>query len=162
MFKIGEYVVYKHDVSKLIEIKKQYFNNEDYYILESTLDKSLKISVPVSKNNFLRPIIVKEEVDQIIKKIPKIETIKSSDKLLEMEYKKLINTGTFEDLITIIKTTYLRNKKRVDDNKKISDKDNNYFLLAEKYLYNEFSIVLGKSIEETKDYIIDKVEKNSK
>lgn len=162
MFKIGEYVVYKHDVCKLIEIKKQYFNNEDYYILESTLDKSLKISVPVSKNNFLRPIIVKEEVDQIIKKIPKIETIKSSDKLLEMEYKKLINTGTFEDLITIIKTTYLRNKKRVDDNKKISDKDNNYFLLAEKYLYNEFSIVLGKSIEETKDYIIDKVEKNSK
>lgn len=162
MFKIGEYVVYKHDVCKLIEIKKQYFNNEDYYILESTLDKSLKISVPVSKNNFLRPIIVKEEVDQIIKKIPKIETIKSSDKLLEMKYKKLINTGTFEDLITIIKTTYLRNKKRVDDNKKISDKDNNYFLLAEKYLYNEFSIVLGKSIEETKDYIIDKVEKNSK
>lgn len=162
MFKIGQYVVYKHDVCKLVEIKKQYFNNEDYYVLESTLDKSLKINIPISKEGNLRPIITKEKVKKIINNIPKIDTIKSNDKLLELEYKRLINTGTFEDLITIIKTTYLRNKKRLDANKKISDKDNTYFLLAEKYLYNEFSIVLDKNIEETKNYIINKHEKNSK
>lgn len=31
--------------------------------------------------------------------------------------------------------------------------------MAEKYLYTEFSIVLGLSYEDTKKYVIDNVEK---
>ena len=45
----------------------------------------------------------------------------------------------YEDLIKIIKTTYLRNKERIDNNKKIGGTDDEYFKQAEKYLYNEFS-----------------------
>ena len=60
-------------------------------------------------------------------------------------------------LIKIIKTAYLRNKDRIDNNKKIGEKDNNYFNLAERYLYTEFSIVLNKNFEDTKDYVIEKV-----
>ena len=36
-------------------------------------------------------------------------------------------------------------------------KDTNYFNQAEKYLYNEFSVVLGMSYDDTKQYVIDKV-----
>ena len=43
------------------------------------------------------------------------------------------------------------------NNKKIGEKDNNYFNLAERYLYTEFSIVLNKNFEDTKDYVIEKV-----
>ena len=78
--------------------------------------------------------------------------------MIEYEYKKLINSGRHEDLIKIIKTTYLRNKKRLDSKKKISDKDQHYFLLAEKYLYNEFGTVLNLSYEDVKKYVIYKVE----
>ena len=38
-----------------------------------------------------------------------------------------MQNGTHEDLIKIIKTTYLRNKERLDNNKKTTDKDNYYF-----------------------------------
>lgn len=76
---------------------------------------------------------------------------------MESEYKKLISSGNYLDLIKIIKTTYIRNKNRKDAKKKISDKDKYYFDLAEKYLYSEFSIVLNKTIEETKDYVVSKV-----
>ena len=45
----------------------------------------------------------------------------------------------------------------LDDNKKISDKDNFYFDKAEKYLYNELSISLNMNYEEVKKYVFDTV-----
>ena len=36
--------------------------------------------------------------------IPKIEVINATDKLIENEYKKLMNSGSFEDLIKILKS----------------------------------------------------------
>lgn len=89
-------------------------------------------------NNSIRHIINKDEVKEIIKKIPKIDIIKLDDKLLEIEYKKLLN-GSLEDLIKIIKTTYLKNKERLDAKKKISDKDKTYFDKVELLLYTWIS-----------------------
>ena len=49
--------------------------------------------------------------------------------MMENTYKELLQRGTYEDLITVIKTAYLRNENRKKNNKKISDKDNDYFIL---------------------------------
>ena len=141
-------------------MKKKKFNNEDYYLLHPIKNKSLKISTPVAnKNNKIRDLIKKEEINSLIKKIPSIEIITTDDKFIENEYKKLLTNGTHEDLIKVIKTTYLRNKKRLDNNKKIAEKDKSFFELAEEYLYNELSIVLEKTYEETKEFIINEVKK---
>lgn len=77
--------------------------------------------------------------------------------MIENEYKKLLDSCSYDDLISIIKTTYLRNKERLDNNKKIAEKDNYYFEKAELILYSEFSMVLGLSFEETKKYVTDKI-----
>lgn len=162
MFKINDYVVYKRDVCKIQSIKPNYRNNMDYYILQPIDDTSLTIQVPTdNKNKFLRDLITKEDVENIIDDIPSINLIECNDKMIENEYKNLLYSESYIDLIKIIKTTYLRNKTRIDNNKKIGDKDNYYFEKAEKYLYNEFSIILGLSVEDTKQYIIDKLN-NSK
>ena len=87
--------------------------------------------------------------------MPSIEIIKNSNKLLENEYKNLLKEGSFESLIKIIKTAYLRNKERLDNNKKKQEKDDYYLELAEKYLYTEFSVVLNKNVNEMKDYILN-------
>ena len=158
MYKSGEFVVYKRDVCKIEDIKN--VRNQDYYVLIPMSDKSLKINVPVeNKFGLLRNLIKKEELEKLIEMIPNINAIECNDKMIENEYRTLMNSGKHEDLISIIKTTYLRNKERLDNNKKIGDKDNSYFELAEKYLYNEFSIVLNMSYEDTKKYVIDKVSK---
>ena len=39
--------------------------------------------------------------------------------------------------------------------------DDSYFKKAEKYLYNEFSIVLNKTYDETKEYVINEVLRKS-
>lgn len=158
MYKIGEYVVYKKDVCKVKELKKNHINNIDYYVLVPIYDESLKTLVPVdNRNGYIRSLITRKEVENIIQNIPTISCINCDGKNLENEYKTLLSSNKLEDLIKIIKTTYLRNKERLDSNRKIGDKDKMYFEKAERYLYTEFSFVLGKPIEEVKQYIIDKV-----
>lgn len=158
MYKINDYLVYGKDVCKVHDIEEKKFNNEDYYLLRPIKNEDLKISAPVSdKAGKIRDLITKEEIEELIQKIPTISIIETEDKFIENEYKKLASSGTHEDLIKIIKTTYLRNKERLDNNKKIAEKDKNYFELAEEYLYTEFSVVLDKTIDETRDYVINAV-----
>ena len=152
MYKINDYVVYRKDICKIEDIREKYYNDEDYYILHSVTDSSLKI-------NLLRDLISKDEVEEIIREIPEIDLVKTSDKFLEHEYKELMSSGTHRDLIKIIKTTYARNKERAESKRRIAEIDTTYFEMAEKYLYNEFSIVLDLSFDDTKKYILDKVEK---
>lgn len=160
MHKINEYIIYKREVCQITDIIKKFRNNQDYYLLTPLSDDSLKIKIPTD-NKDIRNLITKKEVNKIIELIPSIEIIDSDTKSLENIYKELITDGTHESLIKIIKTTYLRNKERIDNNKKTTDKDTYYFNLAEKYLYQEFQIILNLTYEETKDYVIGKVEKIS-
>lgn len=158
MFKIGEYVVYRRDVCKIREIREHHIHNDRYYILEPMVDSSLTIEVPTDNRcGFLRPLIDRQQVEQIINEIPNIPLIECNDRMIENIYKTLLNSGKHEDYIKIIKTTYLRNKEREANHKRIGDKDYQYFQKAENYLYNEFSIVLQLSVEETKKYVLAKV-----
>lgn len=156
MYNIGDFVVYKKDVCKITDYKKKHINDNDYYELVPILDNSLKIVVPISAP-FIRNVISKDDTMKIIDMIPAIDVIDVNDKLIENEYKKLLHEGGFEGLIKIIKTTYLRNEERINNKRKISEKDENYFKLAEKYLYSEFSVSLDMKYEEVKKYIIDYV-----
>lgn len=157
MFKIGDFVVYKRDVCVVKEIVEKHYQDTDYYLLNPIDDSSLKIYV-LTNNNDLRNVISKEEAFKLIEKIPSIEIISSQDKMMENHYKELMKNDCLEDLITIIKTAYLRNDDRLRQGKKISEKDDNYFKRAEKILYNELSIALNMSVLDTKDYIIKNLE----
>ena len=161
MHKINDYIIYKREVCKINDILPKYYKDNDYYLLSPLSDNTLTIKVPIN-NKEIRSLITKKEIDKIINKIPNIIPVDSDNKSLENIYKELLSSGTHEDLIKIIKTTYLRNKERLDNNKKTTDKDNYYFNLAEKYLYEEFQIVLNLAYDKAKEYVISKVEKLTK
>lgn len=156
MFKVGEYLVYRKDVCQVKEIKDK--KGVKYYSLVPIDDDSLKIEIPVEdKDNVLRKIMSKKELDDLMNEISTIEVIDCSDRMIELEYRNLLSTGNKEDIIKVIKTAYLRNKARLANKKKISEKDSNYLEKAEKLLYNEFSIVLNLSIDATREYVINRV-----
>lgn len=159
MYKAKDFLVYKRDVCKVIGIKKDKTNGLNYYVLVPIDDDSLIIDVPTdNRMGFIRNILSQEEAEKLIEKIPSIEPLKNiDDKYIEKIYKDLLYNGNHEDLIKIIKTSYLRNENRANSKKKLSDKDIKYFEQAEKYLYNELSVSLGMTFEETKAYIIRKV-----
>lgn len=162
MYKIDDYVMYRHDVCKIKDIRENKLTGKTYYVMTPLDDESLIIDIPTEdKMGFLRNIISKEDAEKLINNIPSIEPLKGiRDKDLVYLYKELINTGNHENLIKIIKTTYLRNEDRLNNKRKISEKDSTYFKLAEKYLYNELSISLNMTVDEVKNYIIKVVNKN--
>ena len=161
MYKKGDYVVYRRDVCIIRDIKESKLKNTTYYVMNPIDDSSLIIDIPIeNKMGFLRDVISTDKAKKLIERIPKINPIENiNEKNLDAKYKEMLYTGNYEDLIKIIKTTFLRNESRVNNKKKIKKKDNNYFKLAEKYLYNELSVSLNMSVEEVKDYIFRVVNK---
>ncbi len=160
MYKVGDYLVYKKDVCKVVNIIDNILDNVKYYVLSPIDDESLKVDVPVDNRcGFIRNLISREELEDIIDDIPNVKVIENSDRLIEGTYKELLKNGTHRSLISIIKTTYLRNQNRKNSKKKLSEKDEYYFNKAEKYLYTEFGIVLGMNYEDTKEYVISRVSK---
>ena len=147
-----DYIVYRKETCKIIE------KEDGYYRLVPVNDTSIKYKVPID-SNFLKKVITKEEIDRLLLEIPEINTIDLGEKQIEQEYKELMKSGTHEDLVKIIKTSYLRNQIRILNNKRISEIDDEYFKRAEKYLYEEIGIVLNLSFENTKEYIINKLKK---
>lgn len=147
-----DYIVYRKETCKIIE------KEDGYYRLVPVNDTSIKYKVPVD-SNFLKKVITKEEIDRLLLEIPEINTIDLGEKQIEQEYKELMKSGTHEDLVKIIKTSYLRNQIRILNNKRISEIDDEYFRRTEKYLYEEIGIVLNLSFENTKEYIINKLKK---
>lgn len=159
MYKINDHIIYKHDLCKIIEIRK--INDKTYYRMVPITDSSLIIDTPIN-NSFIRNVISKENALNIIKDIPNIEPIDDINiKNIDICYKQLLNTGEHKNLIKIIKTSYLRNENRINNNKKISYIDETYFNIAENYLYNELGFVLNLTNDEIKQLIIDTI-KNSK
>lgn len=147
-----DYIVYRKETCKIIE------KEDGYYRLVPVNDTSIKYKVPFD-SNFLKKVITKEEIDRLLLEIPEINTIDLGEKQIEQEYKELMKSGTHEDLVKIIKTSYLRNQIRILNNKRISEIDDEYFRRAEKYLYEEIGTVLNLSFENTKEYIINKLKK---
>ncbi len=159
MYKANDYLVYKKDVCKVKEVKKNKMTGSDYYVLVPINDDSLIIDVPTdNRMGFIRDIVSKQDAEKLIDNIPKIEPLMdNNDKYIEKIYKDLLYSGNHEDLIKIIKTSYLRNEDRANNKKRLSDKDTKFFEQAERYLYNELSISFGMNYEETKEYIIKRV-----
>ncbi len=150
-----KYVVYRKEVCKIIN------DDNGIYNLVPISDESIKYKVPVN-SSLLRDLISKKEINMLLKDMPFIDAIDSSnEKKMEEVYKELMKSGTHEDLIKIIKTTYLRNQIRIFNNKKISEIDDEYFKRAEKYLYEEIGIVLNMNADDVRDYIIEKLKKQA-
>ena len=156
MLKVDDYVIYNHSVCKINGFTS--FRDREYYVLNSLSDSSLKINVPVDNKN-VRGLITKEKIYDLINEIPSIQVVDVDSKNIDGVYKSLLDDGSYESLISIIKTSYLINKDRLDNGKKVRDKDTYYFKLAEEYLYGEFSVVLGMSYDDTKSFVISEVSK---
>lgn len=145
-----EYIVYRKEVCKILS------EENGYYRLIPISDSSIKYLVP-KDSDCLKPVITKKKIEKLLKEIPEVDIINNTDKQLEQTYKELMKSGTHEDLVKIIKTTYLRNKKRIENNKKLSEIDTEYFNRAEKYLYEEIGISLNMSMEEVREYLMKKL-----
>ena len=69
-----------------------------------------------------------------------------------------VENPALDDLIRIIKTTYLRNQGRLLLNKKTSRSDQVYFDEAERILYQQIAYVYNLDYEGAKQYVLSKLQ----
>lgn len=165
MFESGQYIIYGNTgVCKVDEIKKMAApgtNTERlYYTLEPLYDKGCRLFTPVDNEKIvMRPVLTREEADQLIERIKEIDTLWVADeKHREQIYKEAIRTCDCEEWVKIIKTLYLRKKSRLAEGKKVTSSDAKYLHLAEESLYGELSVVMGIPKDEMEEFITKRVE----
>ena len=156
MFKVNDYVIYKRDVCIILEEK--IISNYEYFVLQSTIDDSLKINIPKNMSSkLLRHLNTKKDIEKLISKIKTIPLLDVNSKNIEEDYKRCLRDETLESLIAIIKTSYFRNQSSLAHNKKMTDKDKYYYELDEKFLYNEIAYIYNTTYEDAKKYVLDKL-----
>ncbi len=165
MFEVGDKVVYENDgictIEKIGSLDISSVNKERiYYTLIPVYNKGSKIFIPVDAPKNLRLAMSKKEVMALLEELPEIAPIEISDeKQREQEYKAAIRTGDSRRVIQIIKTIYLRKKKRRETGKKVTEIDERYFRMAEDKLYGEMALALSIEKEQVLSYIKKYLEK---
>lgn len=160
MYEIGDYVVKPGTgVCRVEGILHPDISGADkqqlYYLFVPLADKKQKVYVPTNTadTNYRKAMTEKEAWD-FIEKIPQIgELWIENEKLRDRRYKEAVQSGVPEDLVAIIKMTYLRKKKRSEQGKKSTVSDERYFKLAESYLYSELGFALNKDKDEVSQLI---------
>ena len=166
MYKIGDYVVRVGSgvcrIDNIMHLEMSGIDkNRLYYVLIPLNDVNGKIYYPVdSSAQKMRKVMTSEEAYELIDRISDIPEINiSNDRLREQQYKEVVKSIEPESLLSIIKTTYLRKKGRLEKGKKNTVLDENYLNLAEKMLFSELCLVLGKNKDEVHNLIAESVNK---
>ena len=141
MFKIGDYVAhYKEGVCEVVNIGKIDMGSSDkeYYTLKPVYDAGGTVYTPVdNKRDQIRKLITKEEAENLIKEMPKIALLHNQCR----------------EWISLIKTSYGRNKKRLLAGKKTINVDERYMSSAEKFLYGELAVVMEIPRDKVSGYV---------
>lgn len=134
--------------------------NKNYYKLAPVFGSGI-IYIPVDTKVFMRPVISRNEAEDLIRKIPEIREDfcdTHNQKALEEHYKASIMSHECEDLIQLIKTVYAKKKHLERAGKKTGKTDTQYMKRAKALLHEELSVALGIPLEEVESYIADTIE----
>ena len=130
------------------------------YVLSPNGKSNGTIYTPVDgMKQVLRPVMTKEEAENLIDSLPEIEELSiDNEKLREEKYKECMRTCDGTELFRIIKTIYSRKRKRLKSGKRVTAVDERYMKLAEDNLYSELSLLLGVPKEKMVSYISEKID----
>ena len=173
MFSVGEAVVYRHHVCRIVSIREAYYEGRDYYELEAIFEKSLKLFVAIdeAKPPAMRSVMTADEALALIDSVDSIDSIDGEalaqgtdtptllDRRIREEYTRRLNTCEPKQLLPIMRFARERSKKRSEVGRNATATDKKYFELAENLLCNELSLSLGIDREAVPAFLQDRFEK---
>lgn len=129
--------------------------NEQYYILKHAYNQASTVYIPVLlADESLRPILTKKEAEKFVKSIPEIGCLEiESEKVVENLYKSCVRSNDTTELVKLLKTIYVRKKKRLDAGRKETAVDSKYYRIAADFLFGELAISLDIPKNEVEDFI---------
>lgn len=160
MYDIGEAVVYStYGVCTISAVEKRDFGGEarEYYVLRPVGNKNNTFYVPTQNEALtsqMRKVWSKSEVESLINEMPDRELIWiDNDYQRRDEYRKILAKGDRSELVSLIKTLYLKREKLNENHKKLHSADERILGEAENMLYDEFAFALDIPRDEVIPYI---------
>lgn len=154
MYQKGDYVVYGSNGPCLVmDVTRLHMPGCDrkrkYYVLRPVNSDKSTIYSPVDNDKVaMREILDRQSAEAIIDEIPEIEFLEvESEKFREEQYKDIIRNNNVRDCISMIKTLFVKRKKRLEQGRKFTTVDEKYLREAEAIVCSEFSIALGKDAD---------------
>ncbi len=160
MFKVGDYVACGNKgVCRVSEVTTLDISgvdrNEEYYILKPVYNTASTVYIPVAlADESIRSILSANEAKDFLKDIPQIACLDiQSEKTVEAEYKVCIRSNDIRKLVSLVKTIYVRRRKRQEAGRKETAVDTKYFRIAAEFLFGELAISLDMPKNEVEGYI---------
>ncbi len=166
MHKIGDKIMYgAGGVMTIVDIREEAIGDvsRSYYILRPTLARTESFTyVPVDNDMLvaaMRPLLTKDEIVSLLhsaKDLPDIDWIEENRARQEY-FKRIMESGDRGRMIAMIRAIDENGLRREAEGKKNFLADENARAKAEKLLYSEFSVVLGISEEEVRDFVANEL-----
>ncbi len=135
----------------------------DYYTLSPVFGSGV-IYIPADTGVFMRPVLTKEQVDELIDRIPALEEKEcdlSNLRQLTEHYHAAFESHQCEDLLRLIKALYQRGQNTLKQGRRVGLTEMNYRKHAEELVHGEFSVALGIPYEEVPEYISARLAQSS-
>ena len=165
MYQAGDLIIYGNEGACRVEavgpIDMDWAVKGRAYYTIQPLYREGKIFVPADTGVFMRPIITREEADELIRRIPEIDGEAYENRNLRMlseHYQSLLQTHNCEDMLQLIKAVYTKQKENLAAGKKPGLVDERYMKRAEDILYGELAVALDIPRENVLDYITSVLE----
>lgn len=169
MHKVGEKIMYgATGLMRIVDIREETVLDEarKYYVLEELGARSAsKTFVPMDNKKLvssMRPLLTKEEIEELLTKIKekRLSGVEwhNDNRMRSEQFKRIIESGDREAIISIIRSVYENGVKRQQEGKKNYLTDENLMRKAERLISVEFAEVLGISEDDVSEYIRKHVE----
>lgn len=153
MYQVGDYIMYKNNGIYTVEaIGKLSFSadkEKEYYTLRPLhTSGNAHIYVPVDTNIFMRNVITKQEAQQYLIELKRLQPkpfYSKKSSLLAAHYDGLLAKYNIEVQLSLFKELCLKEKKIRENGKKLGQLETNYKTQLEQLLSDEFAYALSEA-----------------
>lgn len=158
MYQVGDMVVYgRTGVCRVEGIEEN--KGQKFYAL-MPLYQSCSILTPVDGKVFMRPVISREEAEELIDHLPDLEAAPCEGKgLRELteRYQSSIDSHDCTQWAVMTKSIYTKKRKAEREKKKFGAVDERFMREGEALLFGELAAALELPVEQMKNYIRDRL-----
>jgi len=125
---------------------------ENKYVIT---ERGIKIKTD-SVNDFIREISTRDELEELMERMPYIQTIQAPNSKLRKElYELAMNEYDDVEWVKVIKSVYIRMQDKKND-----DYELDFMKKAKQFLYGEIAVRFSVPYDKVEDFVDEKVEKH--
>lgn len=164
MFRKDDYVFYESEgicrVSDILRAPLEGMpEDREYYMLRPIYSRNGVLYVPVDNDKiYMRAILKKEEAEELVNEIPKLEEICEEDsKKLRATYTELLQSHLPRNWVRILKTARTRLQNSMAKGQRLSDTERTVADSARRFLHSELALALDLDETEVEAYIRSRI-----